>query len=1851
MFKLSPILLFSLIHQFSLKFAHYRVLIGISLWGFFLLVACSSPEIIRVDPVYAKYISGYSAGMISKNASIRVQLQPDLMRYVDTTDRDLIQELFTIEPKVKGRAVFLNEFTVEFIPDAPLPVNQLYNVFFDLKKVSKVDKGHESFRFQVATLPQQIEADIYTSYYSDNDAGFNKDIEGYIQTSEAEDTATLRKLLTVKQDGRKLSLVWDYLSYDNKWLFRVEGVKQYDYKSEVVLSWDGKAISSFSKGQKSLIIPEKGEFFMILAKADQEEEQFVDVNFSNSVSTSQLLDGLIEIKGVKSTYSVMGSTVRLYPQKRLEGSYVLQVSPGVLNSKGEKLKKAQEASIRFEGPKPGLRIKGNGNILPQSQGLIFPFEAQMLKSVEVRVVRVFEQNVHYFLQTNDLDGDNELSRFGKVLVTKRVFLDKQPQFQPKEWTHYVLDLQKFIRPEPGAIYRVSLTFTKRDAACDCTLTEEEPEKTNSWSEQDWNRYGFDDRFDGWYSHYNLHRDICDDEFYYGKAISKNILASDLGIVFKLDEDKKGHVFVSNMLTAQPVPNAKIEFFTYAKELIVSGQTDANGMMDVVLKQKPFLLVAKKVEQRGYLKLLDGKVNSLSRFEVEGVQNPDGISGLIYGERGVWRPGDSLYLTFMLGDRYHQLPKNYPVEFSLTDPNGQEVYLTTKTKNENGLYDFRTVTDREAPTGNYLATARVGNESFFAQLKVEAIKPNRLKIHFKQQENQHLLSAHWLHGAPAKHLKALVTVSMQAEPKPFPNYKGFIFHSPIRSVMSDVMNAFDEKMKDDGPTIIQTLVPNKEEAPGLLKANYVVKVFEQSGDFSIDRFSSTFSPFSTYVGLKVPHTKAYDETLETGKNHRFEVATVNEKGQPVDCERLQVRIYQLKWRWWYEQEQDDELYHFVARNSQVAVKDTVIQTKGGKGAFSFRLNYPQYGRYLVTVTDPKGKHQAGQIIQIDWPYWERGGRSENEEAKMMHFSLDKKSYTLGESVVVRFPSPAAGRALISVENNKRVIEKFWIPTQAGETTCSFKSTAAMSPGAYVHITLIQPHGQTKNDLPIRMYGVVPLRVDDPKTHLQPLITSADVFKPESKASVRVKEKNGRKMTYTIALVDDGLLDLTRFKTPEPWTSFYPKEALGVMTWDMYDDVIGAFAGKLNNLLGVGGDGEEEELAGPKANRFKPFVRFLGSFTLEAGQEKNHQFDIPNYVGSGRIMVVAHDNNGAYGQAEKSVFIRKPLMLLTTLPRVLGPDEEITIPVTVFAMESHVKTVVVSIEGNDLLTVQGNATQTLYFSEIGEKMAYFKLKTPKKIGLGKLKLKAISGGEMASEILEIDVRPSSPMLIESENHTLEPGGFLRLPFELLGMGGTNQVTVEVSTLPAINLEKRLNYLVKYPHGCLEQTTSGAFPQLFLANLMELTPAQKKTVEHNVQSAIDRLQRFQTMNGGFAYWPGEQEENEWGSTYAGHFLIEAKQIGFKVSEEVLSKWIGFQQQKAKNWSLGAFYGRQESDILNQSYRLFTLSLIGKTELGAMNRLRENPNLSGVAALQLAAAYSIFGQKEPARLLLQKAQSTSDKSYRELSGTFGSGLRDDAMKLQAFILLNNQSAADNLVRKIALQLRSDVWLSTQETAMALLGLSKIKNMGQTGAYSIHLEKENWQSHSLNQQLSLHPFSGKALSQNKAVEIKNKGNLKLYITMHVSGTPLISSKKIKNKGLQMEVSYSDTRGKLIQPDELVNGTEFLVKVKITNTDASRSYKELALSHIVPSGWEIINSRMDGQEHALGVRYQDQRDDRIYSYFDLASSNSKTVQIRCVAAYTGTFYMPTILCTAMYDERISGSVDGRKVSVVQRSTP
>lgn len=1858
--------------------------LGLALLCASVAPACRNNEPgTRPDAAFTPYITAFTAGHISARSPIVVRIA-DGQAWKDSSQA-AIQKLFDITPGVKGSVRFHDELTLAFEPAERLRQEQQYQVRFHLGRLIEVPKGLETFRFEVATVKQGIDARVSEMQaLSTTDLKWQRLIAS-VYTSDDATGQDLEGCFSAAQEGRKLRLTWEHEPNGRYHRFSVDSVQRGETASRVDISWNGKAIGSSDAATLPFEVPAIGQLTLISATTFSDGEQYATLLFSDPLDPAQDARGLVGIAGADNLrIAIEGSKLVLYPQQRLSGRQDGYVSAGLRNANGRKLGKDISVELEFEELKPSVRLTGKGTILPSTDGLLLPFQAVNLKAVDVRVIRIHESNVGQFLQVNNLDGSRELARVGRLVSRKTISLKTADSPDLGRWNTYYLDLAEHFKAEPGAIYRVEVSYGRHQSVYPCAGAEPvEAPREKSWEEEqaaydhtgdywyydgDGDYYDYDEEYD-----YREREDPCKASYYFrNNSVARNLLASDVGLIAKAGNDGSLLIAASDLKSAKPLSGVKLDVLDYQRKSMGQVVTDGEGLATLpATRNKPFLVVASKGSQRGYLRMDDGASLSVSSFDVEGEQIQKGLKGFLYGERGVWRPGDSLYLSFMLQDPQRKLPKDHPVVLEISDPRGRLDQKHVRTTSVNGVYSFRCATTPDAPTGYWNAVVRVGGTAFHKSLRIETVKPNRLKVRLSadgaplDEEGRRLsadggstitLKSNWLHGAPAKHLKSRVTVTMAHGWPEFKGYDKYQFNDLRTWVPDEEQVAFEGTLDANGEARFDLDLHMGRSAPAVVRTNIVTRVFEAGGDASMDRVSVPFYPYRSYVGIQVPEARGPWGTYRTDTTYSFSVASIDAKGRPFGGRQLKAQVYKLNYNWWWDGSITGAASYIASPSVELQQEHDLTTDAKGLARLKFRIDRPQWGRFAVRVTDPASGHASAVQLYLDWPGYEgRSRRQDPDQAAVLSFNTDKEKYNVGDNATLIIPSGGTGRALVSLETGSRVLDAVWIDLKEKETRHSFPITADMAPNVYAHVTLVQPHALTAakesggNDLPIRLYGVVPILVEDPLTKLEPRIGAPKEIKTDVPFSVEVSEKGGRGMTYTLAIVDEGLLDLTSFKTPDPWKSFYAREALGVRTWDLYDQVIGAFGQRIQRVLALGGSDDAGKGDAARANRFKPVVRFVGPFRLERGKKAKHDFTIGNYVGSVRMMVVATDGEKAYGRAEQAVPVRKPLMVLATLPRVLAPGETADLPVTVFAMDPKVKDVTVRIEPNELLEPEGPTTQSIRFAATGDQVVRFRVKVKDAVGVAKLKVSVSGAGESASEKIELQVRQPNLPATEVAEALLDAGKSWSATPAALGVQGTNSAYLEISTIPPVDMGRRLQYLLDYPHGCLEQTTSKAFPQLFLAKVMELPGRGPEMARANVDAALRRMIQFQRSDGGFNYWPGGDHYDTWTSIYAGHFLVEAERAGHALPGNVKANWLAFQRKQAREWNGAVPEGWSANGTqLAQAYRLYVLALAKAHELPAMNRLREQKSLAPMAKWMLAAAYAHAGRKDVAEQLISGVP-LQVPPYTEQYWTYGSDLRDEAMIADALIAMGELEKAAPVIQRIAKKLSGGDWWSTQSTAFGLLAVSRLAEKSQLGKGMSFTLTVNGKAEE--------KFSEKAISRTdlpapdgkRAVSVRNTGKNLLYVRLVRSGTPLAGEEKAGSSGLNLGVAYTRMDGTPIDPARIEQGTDFMAVVTVTHPGIGQGYQQLALSQLFPSGWEIRNTRLEGTLAGAAqgpFTYQDIRDDRVLTYFDLWKGRSHTYRVLLNASYTGRYYLPGAHCEAMYDRTINARSQGQWVEVV-----
>ncbi len=1811
------------------------MLFALAAW--FVVTACRGPVMDQEEA--SRWIAAYAPERVTAGRPLRVELTGRIPRF-STPDDDRLKHVGRFSPSLRGEWRRADDRTLEFVPaEGAMRPGRCYTCRLNLSSLARVDSLRD-FEFGFQALEREMRIEVGSLRVDPSDARYMV-AEGVLHFSEpVEEKQIDAGWLHCDIEGRKAEAAVRPTDDACRYAFTLSRIGRLERECCVHVSFEGDKMAFENPEPQLLSIPGLADFRLLSAKRHDAADPYIELEFSAPLDAAQEPDGLIAVDRIeKLRFERHGTTVKVFYGSNALPELVLRVSELLRSRDGVRLGREVEQRFEAEVIPPAVEIPVRGTILPDRGDLTLPFRAVNLAAVDVEVVRIFTDNVLHYLQENPLGSTDGLRRAGRIIYRRTVRLDGDPALDLHRWQNFSIDLKNLFRQERGAIYNIRLSFrrdyslygrTDRPVVEPCGgLTRED---RDLWDTNDAYIYRSAPDFDRRLYDWDEEDDPSKPSYYMvsDRMPEHNVVASDLGLVVKRAEGDRLWTAVTDLRTARARAGVRVTAYNYQLRVIGSGTTDAQGFADFDTKGRPHVVTASDGLSTTYLQM-EYHEPSASSFDVGGRSHPEGLKYFVYGERGIWRPGDEIHLTLMVEDRRHALPAGHPVTVELYNPDDQLCDSRTLTRNVDGIYAFTLRTDEQAPTGRWWARFLVGGRTFRHPVRIETVKPNRLKIKINAPEVLHGgcaerigIESRWLTGNVARGLDARMEMTLVDDRKPFAGYEKYCFSNPLYSFGSATHTLTERTLDSLGCLSASCTLPQTDEAPGLLRAILTAYVREAGGDESVAALGVRYSPYSAYVGVDLGTRE-----FECDRDLRLPLVVLSPLGKPLGDRELEYKVYRLDWSWWREGSAE-ELSRYVQRTSTEVVAQGTLRTAEGRAELPLRIDCPAWGKYLVYVRDLESGHAAGGEVFIDWPDWRgHAGRPDPSSAEILSFALDSRSYEVGQTATVYLPAAVDGRVLLSVENGSRVVSRRWVDVSGSrEVACKLPVTKDMAPNFYVHALLLQPHARVTDDLPLRLYGIQGAEVIDRRTILQPVIEVADEVAPEREFTVKVREKEGKPMSYTLAIVDEGLLDITSFKTPDPWRAIKVREALGVRTWDMFDEVIGARNGRFRPVLSVGGD-EALRRAANREKRFDPVVKFLGPFTLKGGT-KTHRITLPMYTGSVRVMVVAA-RNGSYGHADRTVAVRAPLMLLPTLPRTLAVGDRVKLPVNLFAETGVVREAEVTVRAEGAAAVRGASVKKVTFAASDRQMVDFDLQcSAHPTGRAKITVTAAGGGQICTRTVHIDVSNPLPEVLVSRHAVLKGGEKETIdwtPFD----DGTARL--EVTAMPAIDFGRAFDFVEHYGHDCTEQLSSRAMFLLYARRFLDAK--ERARAERLLPGLLKRIASRQRPDGGMAYWPGARESHPWVTSMAGEVLTEARRQGFAVARLTLDRWTEFQKSAAGRY----LHSTDGAADLVQAYRLYTLALAGQPATAAMNKLRESRQLSRQATFRLAAAYSVAGRENAARALMEKARNTAsvDGDY----GMFWSPLRDRAMELEAELLAGQPDRCPEEALRVAADFSARP-ATTQQVAFVAAAMGRLADAAGEGKSLVRVTERDRSPVELRDirgsvRRSVDPGSGR-------VTVENCGKSLITASLLTSRRPSAGEVlPAEAHGLKLTVRYVDSEGREITVDRLRQGQEFAAEISVTKQGgASHS---LALTCAVPSGWEIRNDRLTDGGLGAAADHTDIRDDRIIWYFGLPASGTKSLTVRLRAAWCGRFTLPPVVCEDMYAPDCTARTANRKVEV------
>lgn len=1769
-------------------------------------------------------ITHVTSGVIAADQAVAVRFSgPQVSQ--SAVGKTLSPNPFTFTPHIEGKAFWKDPQTLVFEPSEPLYERKSYHARLSLDAVQ--------LEFHFATAGQNVLA--VDGHFDLVDAGNPQEayFSGTVRLAEKASPDLLKQALKLELDG--LLIAYELATEDSR-SFTIKSQpitrKQADDR-ELALLLAAAPLKIAADVRETFYLTGSESALRALRIEEEKFDQFsqLRVIFSDQLNPKLDYQGYVHLTpSIEYDVMVDGNSLVITGAFRPRETYQIKLYPGIESIYGQNLGNAADFvwEVAISDRNPAVEFMDAGMILPSTNEKKLVFRTINVERLRLQVKKVKEDNLIAFFEENSYrphsysyDDYNRYAfqRHGEIIADQMVEIGREAN----KWIRTELDLSGIIKDSEPALYVVQLGF---DANQVLYLSEE---------------------YHDWYAASYLSQ--------YGQAV-KHLLVSDIGITARQLPGEL-HVFLTDIVTTEPLANAIVMLKDAGGKLIGTAYSNASGW--AVLKADS---TARYVEVRTgddfAIMNLNASLVNQSIFDIGGVQRQDGINAFIYTERGVYRPGEQINLAAVVRNDQNTFPDRHPVTLRVYNPLDRLSYEAVNTSGADGFYAFSFETAADAPTGIWTAVLDVGGKLFTHEIQIETIVPYRIEVAVEPEKDMlaagdqllpFTISSRYLFGAPASRLESETIVTLEPYPITFAGYSNFTFDNQALDFQPIVSNVYTAALDLDGRV---ELVWQKPElgsvpVPSALRLRIETKVLETGGRAVPAVKTVPVEHYPSYVGIM----ELENAEVAMGQKTKFVIAHVSQTGEPIPNSELEYRLYNSRQYWWWEYGSFESYrrYYKASEHTELLEQGTIKTNQEGLAELEIAVR--DYGEVLLEVRDPKGGHTAGCFFRSYW--W--ASTDSRQSADVVQLRLDKAEYLPGETARVSLNTPAQGRMLVTVEKEGRILYQSWQELTASETAFDIEVKAEYIPNAYVSVVIYQPYGRADNDLPLRMYGVVPLYVKSEGTRIGLNLTVPETVRPEEEFVLKVQTTDGQPCQFTVAVVDEGLLNITGYAAPDPWQFFFAKQRLLSKAYDNFADIINLTYGYIHNHLSIGGDSiaAYRQLQAPKQDldQFETVSLFYGPLATDANGYAEVPVTLPNYIGSVRIMVVAADK-GRYGSAEQSASVKAPLMVMPTLPRVLGPQDRIRVPVTVFTLEDGLGEIEVRLDVSGPVEIIGLNTVVIDPKGQDRTEVFFELAAADAVGTAEITVSAVSKllGHTNKSTVHIPVRPDNPYIYLVDERLVDMGGTAEFTLPKQGVPGTDAVRLTVSSLRGLNLNHRLQWLIRYPYGCIEQITSGVFPQLYLADLYPLSKAELEEIDTNINGVIASYPRYQLSSGAFAYWPDSGYADYWATNYAGHFLLEARARGYHVPAEMLQRWMRYQTEAAK---------ANAGDQLTRAYRLYLLALAETPVLSSMNYMRESEldKLPNAAKFYLAGAYYLMGYQQISEAILAAADLTVP-DYAEFGGTYGSTLRDQAIMLDILTLAKDYERGSTLYNQIAKDISSPRWYSTQATGYALLALAKYVTAVKAAAVQMtgivtlpDQSRVDLNTSELVGFVSLDPRDG-----GRQVAFTNTSSVPLFVTLEWEGIPKRGDLQPEAKNLILKTDYYDQWGNPIYVTKLTQGDTFYAVFHVDHEDDLDIY-EMALVQVLPAGWEIENLRLTQgtlpqwtERFNLGhEEYVDIRDDRIMWFFDrMQWDPGYDFIVKLNAVTVGIFYLPPALLEAMYNNDYKVTTFGQTVEVVPR---
>lgn len=1505
----------------------------------------------------------------------------------------------------------------------------------------------------------------------------------------------------------------------------------------------------------------------------------------------------------------------------------------------------KDTSISFPALQPELKFAQAGTMMSSDGDVKIGVLSTGVRKSTLSIYKIPDENL-----ANALQNSYGYDSFGDKIFEQEISFDLS-----KDQTQSVLDLRELLKQDTQKGAYMLAFMTKRS---DLVYPNN------------------DDEWDEW---------AGDDEWVaYSQSPSKLLIISNIALIAEQDGEKiNAYAFDSS--SSEPLSSVKLSLFSSTHRLIDSATSDSKGFATLstykssalggkIIKDKdnepskdyalrPAYIIAESNNDKSYIPLrYDGRF--YDGVDTSGAQSRK-RKVFTYTDRGLANPGESIQLNALVRDERIQ---DAPILLTIINPRGQKVLKDKPIKPIGyGLYSYVFDTDATTLTGGYRAIWSIGSESFSRNFQVEHITPNKIRVDIDAPKSltkdkdslAFYLESSYLTGAKSAGLA--YRVNLQATPLQYKSkaYSSFDFTLPSTQSGYDktLQGTLDESGKASFSLPLNDLTSSQN-----LRLGIKAQVFEATGHPVINGTAVEYFGSGSVIGVgQIPHYVDLSQPLS------LPIVVLDPlKDTPIANRAIRYKIYRNNRYWWFDYDVQERFNAKIKSDiNTTLIKEGSITSAAKPIALEedLRSLVEDYDSVFIELDDGVSAPKVVWLVADMY-----GDAAIKANPMQLPIELDKSHYDIGESAQIHFNAKGFNYALITLSQGDLIFSSELVAINTPSTTPKMSYTipiiAKYAPNVDVSVTLVakdapldssklESSADKKRAAIKRSFGVITIPVQDPSLKLAPVINAPESIKPGSKLHIEIANPNKRKMAYTLAIVDEGILNIINFRTPDPM-KLYTKINYGIMHYDNFDEFMERLFGIVHQSVLIGGDEEAlTQAANFSKKRRENLIYFTSGLSDDSGKA-SIEYQLPNYVGSARIMLVASEQ-GSVGSAESSVQIAQAANLYSNIPDEIKLNDTIIAPVEVIAQDGvALKSVEIESSGEvaiKKLESSMNDKRTRF-------MQYLAI-SPKKLGEAEVTItsKVQVDSSDPSKISQKQITQSNryilhtttPTPAQTQEELFSLQAKERKEFKPSAVYIPESLTRKLTISPTLlfSYQDKVEYLLSYIYGCIEQSISATMPLLlgFDGTRFESEESRKA----KVQKSINRIVKFQHSSGGFGYWIDSKEDNAFGSDYAALFLTIAKAKGYEVPESSLKSYARYATRRVQAPS--------ELDPL-KTLPLFVLALAGTPNIAAMNQVytQSFTQLSVREKLALAASYKLSGldsiskeirAKLPANLLEASHYRKNVDDFDRVFGSYyyyGSALSNQALSAY-FLSIIDEKPHLALLNSLAKSLQDERWLGTQDIATSLLALSTLDSSDSKAVRFILNGKE----HSITK-----PSTFKLGKGTESLQALDTLYVSLASTGVPSASPLALQASSQNLALQREFFKIDDNGVRvsIDPATLKKGDEFYITLKLSNLGA-KPVRNLALTQIIPSGWEIQNTRITNDDEQGSqaspdrafmqannrASYMDIGRDRVSFFFDewldygssATTYNTHQVFIKCTATLAGEYILSQALAEAMYD--------------------